>query len=245
MEENEMLNRLDRTKTEFLQNMSHDFKTPLTVISTSVLNAMDMLDYDYDKEELRESLSLAQGEIKRVSRVLDNAIKQTAMQSDRLGTEPINLARFLRKVEKTYREYLHKHGNTLKIQIPKTLPQACCNADTLLNIFSNLISNASRYTRKGVIIISAEMAEEGPAKESERRYIAITVSDSGMGVDPDILPDIFKRGTSATENRTGLGLPICKAAVESFGGTITIESEKDKGTKVTFTLPVYEENDDL
>ena len=239
MEENQMLNRLNSAKTEFLQNMSHDFKTPLTVISTSVLNAMDMLDYEYDKEELRESLSLAQSEIKRVSRTLDSAIRETALQSDRPSTEQINLARFLRHIEKTYRIYLSKHGNTLRIKMPKTLPDVHCSADTLQNIFSNLISNANRYTRKGVITISAEMTEEDPAQARSSRFITLAVRDSGMGVDPEILPDIFKRGVS--KNKSGLGLPICKTAIESFGGTIAINSVYGKGTKVTFTVPVYEE----
>jgi len=241
MEENEMLNRLNITKTEFLQNMSHDFKTPLTVIGSSVINAMDMLDYEYDVEELRESLILAQSEIIRISRVLDKAVKQTALLSSRPKTEPIHLARFLRKVGKTYNAYLDKNGNTLKIHVQKTLPYARCNADTLLNIFSNLISNANRFTRDGVITISAEVTDEQLKQEPGNRYLTVIVSDSGMGIEPDVLPDIFKRGVSSAD-RTGLGLSICKTAIESFGGTITIDSEYGKGTTVIFTIPVNEDD---
>lgn len=239
MEENEMLNRLNLTKTEFLQDMSHDFKTPLTVIGTSVINAIDMLDYELDIEELRESLILAQSEIIRISRVMDKATKQIALQSDRISTEPIYLARFLRRVEKTYDAYLSRQGNILKTQIPKSLPYAYCNTDTLLNIFSNLISNANRYTRDGVITISAEMTEEQYKLKPGSRYITITVSDTGTGIEEDVLPDIFKRGLSTTSERTGIGLSICKTAIESFGGTIEIDSEYGKGTTVTFTVPAY------
>jgi len=237
-EENEMLNRLDQAKTEFLQNMSHDLKTPLTVISTSVLNVIDMLDFEYSKEEMMESLILAQSEIIRVSRVMDNALKHTALQSDRPSTEPINMPRFLRKIEKTYNAYLYKNGNTLKIQVSKTLPNARFNVDTLFNIFSNLISNANRYTRRGVITISVELIEKKPSQA--HRFIEITVNDTGMGVDPEILPIIFNRGVSKT--KSGLGLPICKSAIETFGGTIRIDSVYGKGTKVVFTIPVYEES---
>jgi len=244
-EENEMLNRLNQTKTEFLQNMSHDFKTPLTIISTSVLNAMDMLDFELDKEELRETLSLAQSEIKRVSRIVDNAMKQTAMKSERLNTEPVDLTLLFIKVKKTFSAYLGKNGNTLITHAPKVLPPVLCHSDTLLNILANLISNSNRYTRRGQIVITAEPAI-GPAdakadNEDKRSYIAITVTDTGLGVDPGIMPDIFKRGAS-TKNRTGLGLPICKQAVESLGGTITIESLQGHGTKVRFTVPVYVES---
>jgi len=243
MEENEMLNRINIARTEFLQNMSHDFKTPLTVIGTSVINAMDMLDYEYDVEELRESLILAQSEIIRISRVLDKAVKQTALLSNRPGTEPIHLARFLRKVVKTYDAYLDKNGNALITQLPKALPYARCNADTLLNIFSNLISNANRFTRDGVITISAEITDEQLKQDPGSRFITIKVSDTGKGIEPDVLPNIFKRGVSSAD-RTGLGLSICKAAIESFGGTITIDSEYGKGTDVIFTIPVNDDSTD-
>jgi len=238
MKENEMLSRLDRMKTEFLQNMSHDFKTPLAIISTSVLNAMDMLDHEFDKDELQESLILAQSETLRMSRVLDSAIKL----SDQKNSQPVNIPRFLKKVEKIFRMYLEKHGNTIKTYAPKTLPQIYYDSDSLLNILSNLISNANRYTRNGEIFISAEETDEKHLQRTDRKFVTITVSDTGMGIDPAILPDVFKRGTSKTKNRTGLGLPICKAAVESFGGTITIDSVYGKGTKVVFTAPVYDGN---
>jgi len=240
MEENDMLNRLYHAKTEFLQNMSHDFKTPLTVISTSILNAMDILDYEMDKEEIRESLTLAQSEVKRISRIVDIALKQTSRQSERLTKEPVDLEEFFVRVEKTYNAYLDKNGNTLVAKMPKKLPSVYCNRDTLRNVLSNLISNANRYTRNGEIIVSAELTAEEPVKEGDSRYITITVADTGMGIDPKILPDVFKRGTST--NRTGLGLPICKTAVESFGGTISIDSVYGKGTKVIFTVPVHDEN---
>jgi len=241
MNENEMLNRMGQMKTEFLQNMSHDFKTPLAIISTSVLNAMDIIESDYDKEELLESLILAQSETLRMSRILDNAI----LLSDKKKSEPVNVVRFLRKVEKIFKIYLVKNKNTLKTDAPKTLPLIYYDSDTLLNIISNLISNANRYTRNGEIIISAEETPENPDNINDRKFITITVSDSGMGVDPTILPDVFKRGTSKakTKTRTGLGLSICKEAVESYGGTIDIESEYGKGTKIIFTVPVFDENE--
>jgi len=238
-EENEMLSHLDRMKTEFLQNMSHDFKTPLTIISTTLFNAADMLNYELDKDELKESLDLAQSEVKRMARIIDNAMKQTILYNERKNLESIDLTRFLKKLEKTYRVYLSRHGNSLKVQVPKTLPEACYNSDVLLNIFSNLISNANRYTRKGTITISAEMAEDQIKHESGRKYISIAVKDTGMGVDPMILPNVFKRGASSKQ--TGLGLNICKSTVESFGGIISMESKQGVGTTVTFTIPSYAE----
>jgi len=236
MKENEMLDRLSRMKTEFFQNMSHDFKTPLTIISTSVLNAMDVLDFEMDKKEIRESLNLAQIEVMRMSRIVDGALKHTAMHDNKQRGEPIDIVILLNMVSKTYNAFLDRRGNTLITTVDKDIPLAYCNADTLLNVMANLISNSNRFTRNGEIIISASLSI------TERQLICITVKDNGIGVSPEVLENIFSRG--ASETGSGLGLHICKTAIESYGGAISIESKEGKGTKVTFTVPVYKSKKD-
>jgi len=241
--ENEVLDHLNRTKTEFFQNMSHDFKTPLTVISTSVINAVDLLDFgDYgdESEEIRESLNLAQSEVMRLARIVDGALKHAALYSNHYFTEKINLNRFLKRIEKTYHVFLERRGNKLVISVPQALPSIYGNIDMLLNVFSNLLTNANRYTQNGEIVISAKVDDTIKPTKKVKQFISISVSDNGSGVNPEIVNKIFERG--ASENGSGLGLSICKTAIETFGGTITVKSNKDIGTKVTFTVPVYEEN---
>ena len=241
--ENKELDHLNRTKTEFFQNMSHDFKTPLTVISTSVLNALDVLDFgDFgeDSLELKECLNLAQSEVMRLSRLVDGALKHAQLYSDHHLAEKINLYRLLRRIERTYVAFLERHGNKLIISLPPELPTVYGNIDMLINVFSNLITNANRYTKKGEIIISAK-ADDGilyKDVKNKKRYVSITVSDNGSGVNPEILENIFERG--ASEGGSGLGLSICRTAIEAYDGSITVKSEKGVGTKVTFTIPVYE-----
>ena len=240
MKENEMLDRISRTKTEFFQNMSHDFKTPLTVVSTSILNAIDLLDYEMDKAEMRESLSMAQSEIMRMARIVDGALKHAALHDNRQSEEVIDLVPLLRKVAVTYHAFLDRRGNTLFLAVPDVLPLVYSNTDMLLNVLSNLISNANKYTRDGEVTISAAETDPILTTEGFRRYISISVSDTGTGVNPENLANMFKRGTA--ESGSGLGLSICKAAVEQYGGTISIESEPNKGTKVTFTVPIYDKD---
>jgi len=218
--------------------MSHDFKTPLTVISTSILNAMDILDYNMDKDEMRESLNLAQGEIMRMSRIVDGALRHAALHSNRQVAEPVDLAALMRKVAKTYHAFLERNGNALSISIPNSLPRVYGNSDTLLNVFSNLITNANRHTRRGRIRIYAELIEPKKKSSNGNRYVSVSVSDNGTGVNPEILESIFARG--ASESGTGLGLSICKTAIEAYGGTIKVNSKTGKGTRVTFTVPVYD-----
>jgi len=237
--ENEVLNRLSTMKTIFFQDMSHDFKTPLTVISTSVLNAMDELDYDMDKEEIKESLNIAQSEIMRLSRIVDSALKHAALHDNHHDKESIDLAQLLYRVSETYDAFLERRENTLSISIPSELPKVYGNADTLLNVFSNLIANSNRFTKYGEIAVSARAEDEVPGRNDDKRFAIVTVSDNGAGIKPEILAKIFERGV--TEAGTGLGLPICKTAIEELGGTIIVESEEGTGTKVTLTIPICRE----
>ena len=253
--DNMMLDRINHMKTEFFQNMSHDFKTPLTVISTSVLNALDLLDYEMDTNEMQESLRLAQNEIMRMARIVDSASKHSAMYDNRQSMEPVDMILLLRNVAGIYRALLDRRGNTMKLTVPQSLPYVYGNADMLLNVLSNLISNANRFTRNGEVTLSARLiyaqvpvSTDEPDKKTDdkerpvstRRYVSITVGDNGEGIDPEILPNIFKRGI--TYGGSGLGLSIIKTAVEAHSGTITIESIYTVGTNVTFTVPVYEKS---
>jgi len=228
--DNATLDRLNRLKTEFFQNMSHDFKTPLTVISTDVLNATDMLDFEIDKDAMRTNLENAQREIMRMARMVDNAMKYTSVRDVRKNMEPLDTAKLLREGAETYHALLEQHGNVLSLEIPPSLPRVYGNADTLLQVLSNLLSNANRYTHNGEI---------GVCAENDDIMVSVTVRDNGEGVKPDMLSNIFLRGVS--DSGTGLGLSICKSAVEAHNGTISIESEYGHGTAITFTLPIYKE----
>ena len=229
-EKNRLLDNVSSMKTEFFQNMSHDLKTPLTVISTDILNAADYLDFAMDREDMRSSLAHAQSEIMRMARMVDGALKYSAMQDNQGHTESLEIASFLRDGAEHYRAMLERTGNRLFFDAPETLPPVACGADTLFHVLSNLLSNANRYTSNGEIHIRAA---------EENRAVSVTIQDTGSGIEPALLPRVFQRGVS--DGGTGLGLSICKSAIESLGGKISITSETGRGTSVTFTLPLYRE----
>jgi len=229
--ENTELERLNKLKIEFLQNMSHELRTPLTVISTDILNASDQLDFEMDKEDMRESLENAQREIMRMARMIDRAIEiSTGQTSNNEHMEPLDIAAVLHGCAETYRPILERRGNSMRLEIPESLPAVRGNEDMLFQVLSNLLSNANRHTKNGEIAICATMADG---------VITVTVHDTGEGINPVYLPHIFERGVSLYG--TGYGLPICKSIVEAHQGKISIKSEYAKGTAVTFTLAVYQE----
>lgn len=251
--ENKALDRLYKAKTELYENMSHDLKTPLTVISSSVLNALDALEHDIDKDEMSESLNLAQREIMRLSRLVNDALEFSTLGSGLRALKATDLAELLQKVQKTHVAWLERKGNTLKVTISDSLPYVYVDPDTLLNVFTNLLSNANRYTQNGKIEISAFIDDEDTSETcddkaennahvSKQGFVRVTVSDSGRGVDDEMMKKIFVRGES--DRGSGLGLSICKSAIEAFGGTITVRSEFGKGTDVIFTLPAYTRGED-
>jgi signal transduction histidine kinase len=138
-------------------------------------------------------------------------------------------AALLRRGAESLRLVAEKKGNALSVEVPDGLPDVYIKSDNYTRVIANLLSNAIDHTRNGKISITAE---------TDNSYIIVRVTDTGEGIPPGILQNVFDRGISG-KSSTGYGLYLCKAVVEAHGGTISIESEPGKGTTVTFTIPIY------
>jgi signal transduction histidine kinase len=145
----------------------------------------------------------------------------------------VHIDTLLTNSAEAYRTLLEKRGNKLNLAIADDMGSVYGNADQLIQVMVNLLSNANRHTKDGVIAVEAE---------PEGGCIKVAVTDNGSGISPDILPRVFERGVTGTES-SGLGLEICKKIIESHGGTIAAESEPGKGTTISFALPVYREGE--
>jgi signal transduction histidine kinase len=105
----------------------------------------------------------------------------------------------------------------------------------ITQVVSNLLTNAVKFTQKGSITISTK-------KDKQDNQVIIKVKDTGSGIDPEILPELFSKFTARSFSGTGLGLFISKSIIEAHGGKIWVENNKDgKGTTFTFSLPPPEE----
>ena len=232
--ENAELDNLSRTKSEFLATMSHEVKTPLTVISLHVQRAAELISIGErlaeNDEKINASLHRAQEEIMRVSHITENALRLSSMQEISRQMKALNITTLLTATAEAYRPLLEKNGNTLAVNIADKLPPVHSSADLLIQVMANLLSNANAHTKNGEIGIKAEKTNENG------EYVVVTVTDNGSGISPDLLPYVFERNVSGASG-TGIGLSICKEIITSHNGTIQIESESGKGTSVVFKIP--------
>lgn len=229
-EQNHILERASRAKTEFLSNTSHEMRTPLTVISVNIQTVAEILE-DMGEAvrdgEAAELLQNAQQEIMRLARMVGGTLTLAAM-SENMDKQAVKFSMLLRSSAEMFSLHLQKQGNLLKANIEEGL-NVFGNADLLAQVVANLLQNAAVYTEQGEIILRAEKTGH---------EILVTVTDTGTGIAAELLPHVFERGVST--GGTGFGLYLCKTVVESHGGRIWIESTPGSGTTTSFALPTYE-----
>ncbi|MFA9465872.1 MAG: ATP-binding protein [Velocimicrobium sp.] len=233
------LESLNRLKTEFLGNVSHELKTPLTVMSGYAQTTKQLAERSdtLDAREVSRRMTLISSEAERLSLMVGQVLDVTRMEEGRMVMEPVRcyMDEIIHAAIETHYPILNKNRNRLDIHIDGGLPAVYADPARISQIIVNLISNAVRFTSDGVITISAR-------KENDK--VLICVSDTGVGISVERLPHIFERYSKkqksggGQDTGTGLGLYICKYIVEQHGGKIWIESEKGCGASVFFTLPV-------
>ena len=226
---NQFLESLSNMKSEYLSNLGHEMKTPLTVLSLNLRRAARLSAESGDAEKTQKAHATAIGETERLIRMTEAALNLASMQESRGRMDDIDMAGLLVNYAESYRPLLEKNGNALTTNIQENMPLIIGTPDLLAQVISNLLSNANAHTKNGEVTITAD---------TNSGVMTITVADNGEGVDEKVMPRVFMRGVSG-RGSTGLGLSLCKNIVESHGGLIEIKSEHGQGTAVTFTLPIY------
>ena len=237
--EKNALEILNRMKTEFLGNVSHELKTPLTVMSGYAQTTKQLAQKPdtLDGAEVSRRMTLISSEAERLSLMVKQVLDVTRMEEGRMAMEPVHCYadEIIHTAIETHYPILNKNHNRLEIRIESGLPAVSADPARISQVIVNLISNAVRFTANGLITVSARR---------EGSNITVCVKDTGTGINPERLPRIFERysqkqkSDGGQDTGTGLGLYICKHIVEQHGGAIWIESEEGYGTSAFFTLPV-------
>jgi two-component system phosphate regulon sensor histidine kinase PhoR len=225
---------LETMRKDFVANVSHELKTPLTSIKGFVETLLEgALD---DKENNRNFLKIIQDHTERLNKLVDDLLSLSHLESKEiiLEKENIPLWQLVDKVIQGFKAQLKKKGVEVKNELPQGL-FLNADKDRLEQVFTNLIDNAIKFNKeKGSIWIYSETAGN---------TIKIAIEDSGLGIPQKDIPRIFERFYRVDKARsrelggTGLGLSIAKHVIELHNGSIAVESTEGFGSKFFFTLP--------
>jgi len=242
---NQRLKELDKLKDNFLSTVSHELRTPLTSIKSF---AEIMLTYEEDRATQKEFLGIINEEADRLTRLINDFLDLAKIQAGHAKWEtvrvPVSLA--IETALNINHNLLTKNSLKLTSDIEPNLPMVWSDEDRLVQVVTNLVSNAIKFTPEGGEIgIRAQLTRKGNSSEKPD-MVMISVTDSGIGIAPEHHQTIFEKFSQVGDTLkdrpkgTGLGLPICKEIVEHYSGTIWVESALGKGSTFFFTLPIVQ-----
>ncbi|MBS1251910.1 MAG: Alkaline phosphatase synthesis sensor protein PhoR [Anaerolineales bacterium] len=230
------VDRAHRMQRDFVANVSHDLKTPLTSIQGFAQALLD--GTAEDSESRRRAAQVIYEEADRMRRLVQVLLELAKLESGqiKLARESIDLGAILKEAMERALPLAETREISVNLRAPASLPAIRGDAHRLSQVFNNLLDNAVAYTPAGGSVeITAAPTSEGT--------LEIVVSDTGRGIPSEDLPRIFERFYQADKARadrrgTGLGLSIVQEIVAAHGGRVTAASQPDQGTRFTVTLPI-------
>ncbi len=228
------LRRLERVRRDFVANVSHEFKTPLTAIQgfaeTLLGGALD------DKANRKRFMEIIREHAQRLARLTDDLLKLSRIEAGRLELEsrPVSVAALVNGCVETARLKAESKGLRLTVGLPEDLPAVRGDAVQLGEVLQNLIDNALQYTPPGGRI--------DVTAYSNGHEVIFTVADTGIGIPEADLERIFERfyrvdaARSREAGGTGLGLSIARHIVDAHGGRIWVESAVGQGSRFRFSI---------
>jgi two-component system phosphate regulon sensor histidine kinase PhoR len=250
------LRRLQRIRAEFIDNLSHELRTPITTVGLLV----ESLARDAETAaeagtpvpaKMRERIGKLEVETGNIAQMVAELLDLARIESGgrQLHLDDVDLGRIATESAERLRPFAERQGVTLRAQLEPDLPPVRGEAARLAQIFANLVHNAVKFSssgtevRVGVRRETAESAVESRPRSTGVPMLIGWVSDDGPGVAASDKPRIFERFYKADRTRssgggTGLGLAIARHIVEGHGGVIRVESEEGRGATFEFTIPV-------
>lgn len=226
--------RLETVRRDFVANVSHELKTPLTVIAGF---AETLRDPQLSAADRARFVDLVATNTTRMQRIVDDLLDLSRYESSAWTPFPVDLdlAATVEDLFAAARPSAHQKSLTLASDIDPAVRTVRVDPTALRQILANLIENAIRYTSAGNVTVTASPADG--------QWFTVAVSDTGIGISPEHLTRIFERfyradpARSRADGGTGLGLAIVRHLVEAHGGRVTAESTPGVGTTVFISLP--------
>jgi len=229
------LKRLEKARSEFMANVSHELKTPITSIIGFVETLRNGAINDLKKRD--EFLDIIYSHSQRLINLVNDILSLSRIETReiKMNFQPVSIKEIIDNIRTLYRDKIESKKQSFQINIPSELPSVSADPERIAQAFSNLVDNAIKFTpEKGRIIVKAQEIDN---------FIRIDVSDTGIGIAEEHLPRIFERFYRVDKARsremggTGLGLAIVKHIVQAHQGKITVKSQPEKGSTFSVFFP--------
>jgi signal transduction histidine kinase len=238
----------DTAKSEFVSFVSHELKTPMTSIRgyTDLLIGGAVGSINDAQENF---LGTIRSNVIRMATLVSDLADVSRIEAGRLKLEfrAVEIRDIVEEVTRSLDHDIKEKGQTIQVEIPGDLPSVWGDRVRIIQVATNLLSNAHKYTPQGgIITIKAERANNKWDPTGPSEVVRVSVEDTGIGLTPEDQEQIFTKFFRSSDPKareapgTGLGLNITKYLVEMQGGKIWFESEYEKGTAFQFTIPIAE-----
>lgn len=236
--EAERLKELDQIKGDFFSNVTHEFRTPLTLI----LGHLEQVIPTMKDERAKKELQVVQRNARHLEKLINQLLDISKLESNKMELELRHgdVVQFISEITETFRSLAERKSLALKFQNEVRDLEMDFDPDKVELIFFNLLSNAFKFTEKGTISVKINKIEK-----DGRDYLEVGVQDTGIGIVEEQIPKVFDRYYQSQNSRwrknkgTGIGLALVKELVELHEGEISLKSISGVGTEITVLIPAY------
>ncbi|MCF8257759.1 MAG: response regulator [Flavobacteriales bacterium] len=237
--EAERLKHLDKVRTDFFSNVTHEFRTPLTLI----LGHLEQVIAKVDDERTRRELRIVQRNAKQLGKLINQLLDIAKIEADSmdLNLRHGNIVGFLKDIHTSFKSMSEAKKVALVFEAEEEVIDMSFDPDKIELIFYNLLSNAFKFTENGEVSLRISRAER-----DGRPFVRLAVQDTGIGIVDEQIPRVFDRFYQSESARwlknkgTGIGLALVKELVELHRGHIDLKSISGVGTEITILLPVVQ-----
>jgi signal transduction histidine kinase/DNA-binding response OmpR family regulator len=234
------LRELDEAKSRFFTNLTHEFRTPLTLL----LGPAEQILAEAEQPAVRQHATQVQRNAQHLLRLINQLLDLSKLEAGHLALEPVlaDLVPFVRGLVGSFESLAQQRGIACSFEADQPVLNLDFDPEKLEKVVYNLLANALKFTPSGGEV--RVRLTQSPAAPPAEEWLELTVQDSGRGIAPGHLPYVFDRFYQADnsdtreQEGTGIGLALTKELVELHGGTILLHSEPGQGTTVTVRLPV-------
>lgn len=226
---------LDEVKTRFFANISHEFRTPLALISGPIKRAFKANNNGEDIRLSKKNYEIISSNTTRLENLIDQLLDLSKIESGKvhLSLTQGGLIQFIRSIVFSFESMAERQNISLNTSFPNEYDEGFYDKDKLEKIVSNILSNAFKYTSEnGSVMVSVEY---------NTRFLQLEITDTGKGIDKNEVKSIFDRfyrAEGSEQKGSGIGLALTKELVDLHNGKISVDSVKHKGTTFKVRLPI-------